>query len=133
MVSHKLFVLLHSCLFSDILPIMAMSSDNAKLDPDYKFEIFQNPSGQICIHFSHAGQPTKSTVPLLMAMLLKAHIKAIKEETGEKPQSIGFQIFDNGHQFNSHLIYALICWSTDKYFAGVGTENIHDNVFGNYW
>ena len=72
-----------------------MSPDKTKQDPEYGFKVLKDANDQTSLQFSHAGQTKNKTLVHLMAMLLKAHLQIIAKETGEKPDRLGFHIFDS--------------------------------------
>lgn len=51
----------------------------------------QNP---VLLQFATPNGPMMASPEFLFAMLLKEHFKDIKKETGEKPTSLGFCIFN---------------------------------------
>uniref|UniRef100_A0AC34FCA9 Uncharacterized protein n=1 Tax=Panagrolaimus sp. ES5 TaxID=591445 RepID=A0AC34FCA9_9BILA len=79
----------------DLIKIMSMPVNNIIEDPKWKFKFTKNDENPCLIEIiSYDGSPSAATPAFLMAMLLKEHIRKMKEEVGEKPKEIGFHFFD---------------------------------------
>uniref|UniRef100_A0AC34FCY8 Uncharacterized protein n=1 Tax=Panagrolaimus sp. ES5 TaxID=591445 RepID=A0AC34FCY8_9BILA len=74
---------------SDLLNVMSKSS--AKPFYPFGFKITEDSENPVLIEFDNFDGTRKVATPVfLMALLLKQHIKMIKNETVEKPAKIGF-------------------------------------------
>uniref|UniRef100_A0AC35GIJ6 Uncharacterized protein n=1 Tax=Panagrolaimus sp. PS1159 TaxID=55785 RepID=A0AC35GIJ6_9BILA len=75
----------------DLIKIMSMPPDNFKVNPDWSFEIIKDAEYPIVLDFvTHDGSRKVANPSFLMAVMLKEHVKAIKNEIGKKPETLGF-------------------------------------------
>uniref|UniRef100_A0A914XUA1 Uncharacterized protein n=1 Tax=Panagrolaimus superbus TaxID=310955 RepID=A0A914XUA1_9BILA len=80
-----------SSVISDLIRIMAMPKDEIEESVLWKFSIVKDSGNPVLIEFDNFDGTRKAASPaFLMALLLKEHLKAIKNEIGEKPKKLGF-------------------------------------------
>uniref|UniRef100_A0AC34FB49 Uncharacterized protein n=1 Tax=Panagrolaimus sp. ES5 TaxID=591445 RepID=A0AC34FB49_9BILA len=83
-------------LVYDLIKIMSMAPENIEINEKWDFEITKDENNPILIEMEiFDGSRKWATPAFLMALLLKQHLKAIKEECGEKPATIGFYFLEN--------------------------------------
>uniref|UniRef100_A0AC35FJ10 Uncharacterized protein n=1 Tax=Panagrolaimus sp. PS1159 TaxID=55785 RepID=A0AC35FJ10_9BILA len=76
----------------DLIKILKSKTDY--VSPLWQFSITKDEENPIYIEFDNFDGSRKHAPPeLLMALLIKDHLKIIKEEIGEKPVEIGFIFF----------------------------------------
>ena len=81
---------------------MSKAPDSIKHDSEWGFKITKNEEHPVLFEFDTKKEKKRHSTPaFLMAILIKEHLKAIKEETGEKPDKIGFCLFDD-FSYNDH-------------------------------
>uniref|UniRef100_A0AC35EY27 Uncharacterized protein n=1 Tax=Panagrolaimus sp. PS1159 TaxID=55785 RepID=A0AC35EY27_9BILA len=79
----------------DLLQIMSQKPENIKICEFWGFTITKDDENPVLIEFDNFDGTKKVASPaFLVAFLLKEHIKAIKKETGKKPEKLGFWSFD---------------------------------------
>uniref|UniRef100_A0AC34G447 Uncharacterized protein n=1 Tax=Panagrolaimus sp. ES5 TaxID=591445 RepID=A0AC34G447_9BILA len=78
----------------DLIKVMAMPSDDAQIDKAWGFKITKDENNPVLIQIDYYnGEKKEATPAFLMALFLRQHLKAIKEESGgEKPKEIAFWI-----------------------------------------
>uniref|UniRef100_A0A914YU04 Uncharacterized protein n=1 Tax=Panagrolaimus superbus TaxID=310955 RepID=A0A914YU04_9BILA len=80
----------------DLIRIMSMPSNDIKHDGPWNFKFTKDAENPVLIEFDKAdGSRGKASPAFLMAMLIKDHLRAIKDEIGEKPLEIGFCLLDD--------------------------------------
>uniref|UniRef100_A0A914Y2P2 Uncharacterized protein n=1 Tax=Panagrolaimus superbus TaxID=310955 RepID=A0A914Y2P2_9BILA len=78
----------------DLLKIMSMPPTEIDIDETWHFNFTKDSDDQTLIEFDNFnGQKSAASPKFLMALLLKQHLKAIKNVTGEKPRELGFCLF----------------------------------------
>uniref|UniRef100_A0A914YP28 Uncharacterized protein n=1 Tax=Panagrolaimus superbus TaxID=310955 RepID=A0A914YP28_9BILA len=78
----------------DIFMIMTVAPENIEVLKNYQFKIIKNTENPVLLEFDNFDGTQKAASPaFLMALLLKQHLKAIKNETGKKPKEIAFSTF----------------------------------------
>uniref|UniRef100_A0AC34F4K6 Uncharacterized protein n=1 Tax=Panagrolaimus sp. ES5 TaxID=591445 RepID=A0AC34F4K6_9BILA len=79
----------------DVLKILSMQIDDIKINEAWKFKFTKNDENPILIEYDNFEGDKKAASPtFLMAILLRQHLKAVKNEIGEKPEEIGICLFD---------------------------------------
>uniref|UniRef100_A0A914P4K9 Uncharacterized protein n=1 Tax=Panagrolaimus davidi TaxID=227884 RepID=A0A914P4K9_9BILA len=74
---------------------MSMEPDKLTLEEKNKFRITSNENNPVLIKFKNFdGESTIASPALLMAMIIKRHIKCIKGEMEKNPNEIGFCILE---------------------------------------
>uniref|UniRef100_A0AC34G0B2 Uncharacterized protein n=1 Tax=Panagrolaimus sp. ES5 TaxID=591445 RepID=A0AC34G0B2_9BILA len=80
----------------DFLKILSMPIDNIEIDEGWKFRFTKDAENPCLIEFTNFDGEKKAATPtLLMAILLRQHLKIITEEIGQKPKQIGISCIDN--------------------------------------
>uniref|UniRef100_A0A914PZ05 Uncharacterized protein n=1 Tax=Panagrolaimus davidi TaxID=227884 RepID=A0A914PZ05_9BILA len=96
----------------DLLDILASKIDNFHTRPYWQFSITKDEENPILIEFDNFDGSRKHATPqFLIALLIKDHLKVIKEEIGEKPAEIGVVFVDkykNEKYFNHSLLLGRI-------------------------
>uniref|UniRef100_A0AC34F4P2 Uncharacterized protein n=1 Tax=Panagrolaimus sp. ES5 TaxID=591445 RepID=A0AC34F4P2_9BILA len=88
-----------SSVVYDLTKIMSMPSDKIEINNYWGFKITKDSENPILLEFENFDGMKKAASPsFFMAMILKEQLRAIKNEIGEKPPSIGLYIAD---KFNS--------------------------------
>uniref|UniRef100_A0A914QAA2 Uncharacterized protein n=1 Tax=Panagrolaimus davidi TaxID=227884 RepID=A0A914QAA2_9BILA len=83
-----------------LLRILSSPPSNLHINTNWSFKIKNDLENLILIEYkTFDGELQSNTPEFLMALLLKEHIKAIKEEIGEKPAEIGFVFFDKDNKY----------------------------------
>jgi ABC-type multidrug transport system ATPase subunit len=79
----------------DLIKIISMPADNIQVNEEWKFTFTKDNDHLVLIEFDSFDGTKKAASPtFLMAMLLKEHIKIIKNETVDKPDSLGFCVLN---------------------------------------
>uniref|UniRef100_A0AC34FR55 Uncharacterized protein n=1 Tax=Panagrolaimus sp. ES5 TaxID=591445 RepID=A0AC34FR55_9BILA len=90
------FLLNPSYVVFDLLKLISMPADNIKIDPFWKFKIIKDSKNQILIKFDSFDGKGKTASPAsLLGMIVKAHRKVIKAETGKKPDELAFWLLNS--------------------------------------
>uniref|UniRef100_A0A914Z8T1 Uncharacterized protein n=1 Tax=Panagrolaimus superbus TaxID=310955 RepID=A0A914Z8T1_9BILA len=80
----------------DLMRIAAMPINEIKHNGPWNFKFTSDEKNPILIEFDNYGGMKKAAPPaFLIAMLLKEHLKALKDEIGEKPTEIVFCLLDD--------------------------------------
>uniref|UniRef100_A0AC34F4I1 Uncharacterized protein n=1 Tax=Panagrolaimus sp. ES5 TaxID=591445 RepID=A0AC34F4I1_9BILA len=80
----------------DFLKILSMPINNIEIDEGWKFRFTKDAENPCLIEFTNFDGEKKAATPtLLMAILLRQHLKIITEEIGQKPKQIGISLIDN--------------------------------------
>uniref|UniRef100_A0A914PMF9 Uncharacterized protein n=1 Tax=Panagrolaimus davidi TaxID=227884 RepID=A0A914PMF9_9BILA len=90
----KKFTKKQSFVVYDILTILATPTDEIEVDSDWEFKVIKdaNKSSILLEYNTFFGTRSASTPDELMEILLKEHLKVIKDESGLDPTSLGFCI-----------------------------------------
>uniref|UniRef100_A0A914YLG4 Uncharacterized protein n=1 Tax=Panagrolaimus superbus TaxID=310955 RepID=A0A914YLG4_9BILA len=84
-----------SSVVFDLIKIMSMPADNIKVEDSWGFRITKDDENPVLLEFKNYEKTLKLASPaFLMALLLKEHLRVMKDEIGEKPGEIGFCILD---------------------------------------
>uniref|UniRef100_A0AC34F0A5 Uncharacterized protein n=1 Tax=Panagrolaimus sp. ES5 TaxID=591445 RepID=A0AC34F0A5_9BILA len=79
----------------DLIRIMSMPSNDIKHDGPSNFKFTKDTDNPVLLEFDNADGSLGAASPaFLMAMLMKEHLIAIKDESGEKPTNIAFCLLD---------------------------------------
>lgn len=79
----------------DLIRLMSMPTNDIDVDPAWGFKVVKTSSNEIYLEMkTHDGTTKSATASFLMGIMIKHHIKAIKDATGEKPDTLGLYIFD---------------------------------------
>uniref|UniRef100_A0AC35GSD0 Uncharacterized protein n=1 Tax=Panagrolaimus sp. PS1159 TaxID=55785 RepID=A0AC35GSD0_9BILA len=82
----------------DLLQVMIRTEEELEEYDHQSFTITKNAENPVLLEFDTFDGTKKAASPaFLMALLLKQHLKAIKKETGEKPNGLGFCILADFH------------------------------------
>uniref|UniRef100_A0A914PMX2 Uncharacterized protein n=1 Tax=Panagrolaimus davidi TaxID=227884 RepID=A0A914PMX2_9BILA len=80
----------------DLARITAMPINEVKNNGPWNFAFTKDEKNPVLVEFDNYGGVKKAASPaFLMAMLLKEHLKAIKDEIGEKPTEVVFCLLDD--------------------------------------
>uniref|UniRef100_A0AC34FY50 Uncharacterized protein n=1 Tax=Panagrolaimus sp. ES5 TaxID=591445 RepID=A0AC34FY50_9BILA len=87
------------CVVYDLIKILSIPIDDPKVEENWKFEFTKDSENPILIKFDDREDDEKLLSPptLIMALFLKEHKKAVKAETGKKPDKFGFCILDENY------------------------------------
>uniref|UniRef100_A0AC35GI59 Uncharacterized protein n=1 Tax=Panagrolaimus sp. PS1159 TaxID=55785 RepID=A0AC35GI59_9BILA len=78
----------------DLIKIMSMPPGEIDIDETWHFSIKEDSENPVLIEFDNFdGEKSSASPAFLLAILLKQHLKAIKNEIGGKPKKIGFCFF----------------------------------------
>uniref|UniRef100_A0AC34FEA0 Uncharacterized protein n=1 Tax=Panagrolaimus sp. ES5 TaxID=591445 RepID=A0AC34FEA0_9BILA len=78
----------------DIFPTMTVAPENIDTIKNYQFKITKDDENPVLLEFDSFDGTRKAASPaFLFAMLLKQHLKAIKNETGKKVKEIALSTF----------------------------------------
>uniref|UniRef100_A0A914P0A6 Uncharacterized protein n=1 Tax=Panagrolaimus davidi TaxID=227884 RepID=A0A914P0A6_9BILA len=79
---------------SNLLQLLSMPPGAVRKYKKWNFAITKDSKNPLLIEFENSfGKPYKAAPQLLMLLILKQHIKAIKNETGVKPKKLGICLF----------------------------------------
>uniref|UniRef100_A0A914PER6 Uncharacterized protein n=1 Tax=Panagrolaimus davidi TaxID=227884 RepID=A0A914PER6_9BILA len=79
----------------DLIKILSLPPDNIKAEHHWGFKIAKDAENPVLIEFeTYEGYAQAAPPAFLMKMMLREHIKAIKNESNEKPTKLGFYLFD---------------------------------------
>uniref|UniRef100_A0A914QL84 Uncharacterized protein n=1 Tax=Panagrolaimus davidi TaxID=227884 RepID=A0A914QL84_9BILA len=82
-----------------LIKILSMPPDNITIDDRWGFNVTADDEHPVLLEFkAHDGKLTVAEPDFLMALLLKEHIKVIRNVMGEKPDKLGFCILDEKHK-----------------------------------
>uniref|UniRef100_A0AC34FM35 Uncharacterized protein n=1 Tax=Panagrolaimus sp. ES5 TaxID=591445 RepID=A0AC34FM35_9BILA len=87
------------CVVYDLAEILG--SKDSCINLGWKFVITKDDENPVLIEFENSeGGRNAATPQLLMALFLKEHLKAIKNEIGKKPKEVGFIFCFTYHKFH---------------------------------
>uniref|UniRef100_A0A914Z8W5 Uncharacterized protein n=1 Tax=Panagrolaimus superbus TaxID=310955 RepID=A0A914Z8W5_9BILA len=85
-----------SCVVLDLMTIMSTPLNKIEQNHPYGLRFTQNAENPLLIEFNKDDGSIGAASPaFLMAMLIKKHLSAIRDEIGEKPDSIAIYIFND--------------------------------------
>uniref|UniRef100_A0AC34FTI7 Tail specific protease domain-containing protein n=1 Tax=Panagrolaimus sp. ES5 TaxID=591445 RepID=A0AC34FTI7_9BILA len=89
----------------DILKILSMPANQIEPHLSWTFKITKDSENPVLIEFDNFDGTKKAASPtLLMAMLLKEHLKVMKKESGKKPKEIAFWSLDSFNAEEKKLV-----------------------------
>uniref|UniRef100_A0AC34FNY1 Uncharacterized protein n=1 Tax=Panagrolaimus sp. ES5 TaxID=591445 RepID=A0AC34FNY1_9BILA len=84
--------------WNDIIKIMSMPADDIRVEDSWGFKVTKDEANPVLLQLMTYEKTLKFATPeFLMALLIKEHRKAMKNEIGEKPEEIGFCILDENY------------------------------------
>uniref|UniRef100_A0A914PNC5 Uncharacterized protein n=1 Tax=Panagrolaimus davidi TaxID=227884 RepID=A0A914PNC5_9BILA len=87
----KVFETKPSFVVYDIIKILSTSPDYVDPDSDWKFTLTKDVNNPVLLEFDNFDGTKKAASPqLLLALLIKQHVKAITAKIGSKPKRIAY-------------------------------------------
>uniref|UniRef100_A0A914P805 Uncharacterized protein n=1 Tax=Panagrolaimus davidi TaxID=227884 RepID=A0A914P805_9BILA len=95
----EVFKTFPSFVVYDLLYIMSIPPKQLKAKSEWNFKITKDDENPVLLEFDNFDGTKKAGTPiLLMAMLLKQHIKVITAKTGTKPKQIAYTFTNLGNK-----------------------------------
>uniref|UniRef100_A0AC34F877 Uncharacterized protein n=1 Tax=Panagrolaimus sp. ES5 TaxID=591445 RepID=A0AC34F877_9BILA len=82
--------------WNDIIKLMSLPPKMLKTYKSANFKITKDDENPVLVEFDNSdGEKHAASPVFLLALMLKEHFKAIKEEIGKKPKKVEFILFDD--------------------------------------